>query len=286
MEAAMTTKEETYPFSDLTLSRRLERLEARSNALFVDARAGIYPESGAEWIEVAGAYAMFDGVGSPLTQTFGLGVFDPVTPADLEKLEDFFKRHGAHVHHEISPMADPALLPLLKERGYHPIELTSVMFRPIGRGIRLESPISEKVSARLMRNGEEEVWAQTSARGWSEVAEVADLVMELSYITAKRPCGLSFLAEVDGRPIATGALLIHEGAALLAGASTIPEGRRQGAQLALLESRLNYAAEQGCDLAMMCAAPGSASQRNAERQGFRIAYTRIKWELSAAPTAP
>jgi len=40
------------------------------------------------------------------------------------------------------------------------------------------------------------------------------------------------------------------------------------------------AESQGCDLAMMCAQPGSASQRNAERQGFRIAYTRIKWQLS------
>jgi hypothetical protein len=29
---------------------------------------------------------------------------------------------------------------------------------------------------------------------------------------------------------------------------------------------------------MMCAAPGSASQRNAERNGFRIAYTRVKWQ--------
>jgi hypothetical protein len=35
--------------------------------------------------------------------------------------------------------------------------------------------------------------------------------------------------------------------------------------------------ESGCDLAMMGAQPGSASQRNGERQGFRIAYTRIKW---------
>ncbi|HYO16464.1 MAG TPA: hypothetical protein VE685_24980 [Thermoanaerobaculia bacterium] len=34
-----------------------------------------------------------------------------------------------------------------------------------------------------------------------------------------------------------------------------------------------------CDLAMMCAHPGSASQRNAERHGFRIAYTRTKWQL-------
>ena len=55
--------------------------------------------------------------------------------------------------------------------------------------------------------------------------------------------------------------------------------RKQGAQLALLESRLLHAAERGCDLAMICAAPGSASQRNAERHGFRIAYTRTKWRL-------
>jgi hypothetical protein len=48
-----------------------------------------------------------------------------------------------------------------------------------------------------------------------------------------------------------------------------------------LEHRLPYGALQGCDIAMMVSAPGSASQRNAERQGFRIAYTRIKWRLSS-----
>jgi len=38
---------------------------------------------------------------------------------------------------------------------------------------------------------------------------------------------------------------------------------------------------QGCDIAMMAALPGSASQRNAERNGFRIAYTRTKWQLKS-----
>jgi hypothetical protein len=28
---------------------------------------------------------------------------------------------------------------------------------------------------------------------------------------------------------------------------------------------------------MMATEPGSPSQRNGERQGFRIAYTRMKW---------
>jgi hypothetical protein len=31
----------------------------------------------------------------------------------------------------------------------------------------------------------------------------------------------------------------------------------------------------------MVAAAGSDSQRNAERKGFRIAYTRAKWRLSS-----
>jgi hypothetical protein len=55
---------------------------------------------------VAGAYAMFDTPSSPLTQTFGLGVFDKVTHADLERLEIFFQECGAPVFHEISPVAD------------------------------------------------------------------------------------------------------------------------------------------------------------------------------------
>ena len=63
-----------YPFADLDLSRRLERTEAQSNIEFVDARALAFPQSGASRLEVAGAHAMFDGVESPLTQTFGLGM--------------------------------------------------------------------------------------------------------------------------------------------------------------------------------------------------------------------
>lgn len=267
-------------FSDLSLSRRLERAEARSNADFVETRARIDPDSGAEWIDVAGAYAMYDGVSSPLTQTFGLGLFDPVTAAELDRIEEFFRRRGAPVFHEVSPLADPQLLPLLGERGYRPIELTSVMFRPIRDELSIEAG-NEKIRVRIIDPAEEwELWARTAAKGWSEFPEVSDLMFGLGEVTAKRPEGLSFLAELHGEAIATGVLVLHEGVALLGGASTIPEGRRQGAQLALLESRLRHAAENGCDLAMMCALPGSASQRNAERQGFRIAYTRIKWGLS------
>jgi GNAT superfamily N-acetyltransferase len=261
-----------YPYSDTALSRRLERCEAKTNAAMVTARALLHPESGTTWMERAGTWAMFDGAGSPLTQTFGLGLFAPPTDADLEALEEFFTTRGAAVFHEVSPLAQPETVILLSRRGYHPVELTTILYRPV-----VEWPRTTEVRTRVIEPGEEDLWSATSAKGWSEYPELGDFMNDLGRVTAMSRGTHAFVAELDGRAVATGALAMHDGVAILAGASTIPSERKRGAQRALLEARLQYAFEHGCDLATMGAQPGSASQRNAERQGFRIAYTRIKW---------
>jgi hypothetical protein len=268
-----------YPFADLALARRLERAEGTSCATFAEASARAIPGRRAEWTEVAGTYAVFDGPASPITQTFGLGMFQPPTGADFDALEAFFRDRGAPVFHEVSPLADPATLALLTERGYQPFEFTSVLFRPIGPDFRLDRPFSPRVRARPIREGERALWTDLSARGWSETPGLEELFRDLGAITAAWAGSVAFLAELDGTPIAAGSLTLAGDVALLAGASTVPEGRNRGAQLALLDARLRHAVEHGCDLAMMGAAPGSSSQRNAERHGFRIAYTRIKWRL-------
>jgi len=267
-----------FPFADLELARRLERTEARGNAQFVEARARVFPDVGAEWIEIAGAYAMFDGPGSPVTQTFGLGMFEPLTAEHFARLEEFFFKRGAGVFHEVCPLADPTTFALLSERGYKPIEFSNVLYRPIAPDLRLGASYNERMEVRLRREDEADLWAATMVEGWSEFAEVADFLRDLGQVTA-RSQSLAFLAELNAKPIATGALTIAGDVALLAGASTIPSARRQGAQLALLEQRLRYAATRGCTIAMMATLPGSGSQRNAERHGFRIAYTRTKWHL-------
>lgn len=277
----MSEKDERpFIFSDLDLARRLERAEGHACREFIETRARLFPESGAQWIEVAGAYAMYDGAASQMTQTFGLGLFRETTGADMDEMENFFRERGAPVLHEVSPLSHASLLPLLNERGYQPFEFSSVMFRPVTRaGDDLPAPRNDQIKVRIVGEDEHELWAQTAARGWSEFTEFADQILELSRLSAKRAGTAHFMAEIEGTPIATGGIGICDGVLLLAGASTVPEGRKQGAQMALLTSRLRFAAEQGCDIAMMCAQPGSTSQRNAERNGFRIAYTRIKWRL-------
>jgi hypothetical protein len=265
-----------YPFADLELARRLERAEGLANARCVEARARVAPEVGAAWITVAGAMAMFDGPQSPITQTFGLGLFDPVTTADLARIESFFDAHGAPSHHEVSPIAGPATVGLLTERRYQPFEFTSVMYRPIGERNLAAAP-NPALHIRTVGEADGEVWARTAAEGWSETAGAGDFMLTIGRILSVTAGAHLYLAELEGRPIAAATLYMHDGVALMGGASTIPSARGRGAQLALLERRLQDAFANGCDIAMMGALPGSISQRNAERHGFRIAYTRVKW---------
>ena len=158
----------------------------------------------------------------------------------------------------------------------------SVMYQPLEPSASASDPANGRLQTRLITDREQDLWAATSARGWSTHPEFKDLLFSFGQVTASSVGSLSFFAHLDGEPVATGVLCCHQGVALLAGASTIPEARHQGAQRALLNARMQLAANMGCDLAMMCAEPGSTSQRNAERQGFRIAYTRIKWQLASA----
>jgi GNAT superfamily N-acetyltransferase len=151
------------------------------------------------------------------------------------------------------------------------------MYRPV----ELPAERHENITVRVTGPKEAPVWAEVSARGWAhQNPELLEFMKEFGALSAAREHSPCFLAEIDGVPGAAGVLCIHDGVALFAGAATVPEMRRRGLQGALLQERMRYAARQGCDLAVMVAEAGSNSQRNAERKGFRIAYTRTKWRLA------
>ncbi len=272
------------PFADLSLARRLERAEGSSCAGFVETRREIEPRSGAAVFRQAGALAMFDGPESPLTQTFGLGVFDPVGDSDLDAIEAFYRERSTPVQLEVCPLAGVELTARLVGRGYAPIEMSSVLYRDLTARIEIEGSRDEALRVRAADHDEANLWAETAARGWSEFGDCLELLRFAATVNTRREGAHSFLVEIDGEAIAAGALFLDaDGTILLAGASTVPSFRRRGAQRALLEHRLEFARERGSDLVMMVAEPGSTSQRNAERNGFRIAYTRTKWRLDHPP---
>jgi GNAT superfamily N-acetyltransferase len=221
---------------------------------------------------------MFDGVDSPLTQTFALGMSEPASDAVLAEVEKFFRKHKAAVQHEVCPLAGVALSKSLAERGYVPFEMSSVLFLEI-EGRRNPAALHSELTARTAKPGDAEAYARAAGEGWREAGDVAALISDMARMMLAARGYVGFMVEKQGQVVATAGLVVNDGVALFAGASTVSEARGQGAQQLLLAARLQYAAQAGCDLAMIVTEPGSGSQRNAERSGFRIGYTRTKWKL-------
>lgn len=265
-------------FADLNLARRLERAEGHACREFAEARAALDPEGGSKWIECAGAYAVFDRVDSPATQSFGLGMFEEPTSESMDRIERFFFERGAAAMHEVCPLAGVATIDLLCSRGYRPLEISSVLYQLV----EPQQPSDDgPVRVRVIGAEKTPLWTKINARAWAyDHPEFQSFLEDFGSLIAAREQSVCFLAELDGQAGAAGVLFVHEDVALFGGAATVPEMRRRGLQAALLRARMSYAAEHGCDLAMMVAEAGSQSQRNAERAGFRIAYTRTKWKLS------
>ena len=263
---------------DSDLAYRLESAEGMSNADLVEAQAKLFPEVGACWESVAGAFLMFDGVGSEISQSFGLGIQKLPTEDQWDQIESFFLDRGTAVNHEVCPLANPELLGSLHDRGYRPIEWSTVLFKTLED----QSVVgSGNIEVRLAEPEESELWTETAVEGWSQYAEFKELIAEFCGMNFSRKQSYCFFGLIDSIPIATGSLIVQGNTALLAGASTIPSARQRGAQNAILNTRLQFAQDLGCDIAMVVAAPGSSSQKNAQRNGFDIAYSRTKWQKPA-----
>jgi hypothetical protein len=248
----------------MLLARRIEGAEA-ANA------RGCAPEPG-EALEVAGGCAIFAGAGSPLTQAVGIGLAGPVPVCEIDRLEAFFRRRNAPVTIELCPLADPGLIDALGERGYRITEFNNVLVKALA-GFE---PASAAARARLAGESEADLWAATVGRGFFDSAELTEAEMDVGRAIFRMPGAACYLAAAEnGQAAAGAALALHNGLALLFADSTIARFRCMGLHRELILARLVEAARLGCDLATASTLPGSGSQRNYERLGFRVVYTRV-----------
>lgn len=258
---------------DLAMARRLEAADAAVGIQSAEIHARLHPGEGAVSESIAGGVAVFVSVGSPLTQAIGIGMKGPVRESEIDRLERFFTVRGAPVQIELCPLADPSFVEELQTRGYRLREFTNVLVRRI-RVIETPPASTSSISVQLSSPAEADLWAKTVTLGFGEqLAQATDNLAVLRSL-ALLPMTKPVLAWVEGRPAGGGALSIHEGVAAIYGASTVPSFRRLGVQSAIIRSLITYARDSECDLAYTLTRPGSVSQRNVERQGFRVAYTR------------
>ncbi len=260
-------------FVDPALARRIELTDAWVGVESARIHAQLHPESGVAWIPVSGGYAVFTGVGSMLTQVLGLGTAGPVTGAELDEVEEFFKVRGANVSIELCPLADRSILPLLATRGYAIAGFSNMLVRRLALAPPAGGPA--ECTVRHCTPTEGDLWARTVLEGFSGQMAITSENVDILLSLFHQPGSICLIALVDGQPAGGGALSVYESVAAMYGASTIPAFRRRGVQSALIQSLVVESIDARCDLAYTLTEPGSVSNRNLERQEFRLAYTRV-----------
>jgi ribosomal protein S18 acetylase RimI-like enzyme len=262
-------------FIDLSFVKRLETAVALCGKECAEQARVRTPGIAAAVENIAGGIAVFAGVDSPITQAVGIGLDGAVTEAELDRLEEFYFSRGAPVNLELSPFIDPSLAELLGKRPYRLAEFSNVLIREL-HPEETFAAAAAGVTLRVAEHDEARNFTRILTEGFADGAPVTQSLFDVVEGFFYRTAGCNIFAMVDGELAGGAGLDIHDGIAVMAGASTLPRFRRRGAQNALLSERLARSAQSGCDLAITITNPGTVSQRNSERAGFRIVYTRTK----------
>ena len=260
-------------FADFALARRLELHEGYGIANSIETLKRLQPHIGGAVKRVAGAYAIFAGAESPISRAIGLGMSGAIRAVDVEEVEEFYYSRRAASKIDLCPLADASLNALLGERGYQLLEFNNVWVQSLADYQRAPAAPAG-VSVREAGPTDADAWIQAVSRGFAEREDLMTSELEVATTFFNEPETRCFLSFVDGRAAGGGAMFIHEKVAAFFSGSTMPEARGRGAQTALLHTRLQAARGAGCDIALVKTAPGNASQRNVQRAGFHLAYTK------------
>jgi GNAT superfamily N-acetyltransferase len=267
-------------FCDTDLAARIERAEAELTEAASAAAHHRSPAAAGFVTGIAGGVATFAEDGSPFNKVAGLGFAGVPSAPELDEIERDFAARGAAVQIELAHLADPAIGALLTRRGYQLASFENVLGRALTCAPERIAPGG--IEVRVSGEDELEAWLELVADGvahpdieglpWPEEFARDAVIRAECDLTA---AGSTRYAALRDGVLAGGAgLRVAHGVAQLTGAATAPVHRRRGIQSALLAARLADAAEAGCDIAVITTQPASRSQRNAQRRGFDLLYTR------------
>jgi ribosomal protein S18 acetylase RimI-like enzyme len=262
-------------FVDRALARRFESCEEMPQVMYARMFQKTRPEIGAAAEEVCGGHMIFAGLGSPIGRATGAGLDRPLTAEDLDRVEAFYRAHKAPAQVDLCPMHEPAVFELFKERGYGIGELNNVLYRkldagetfhaaPAGCEIRPSRPEEADSAGAIVERAFFPDGAPDAFRG---------LIAPFYQMEGAR----AFVASVAGKLVAcgTGLVIAQHRVFALCGAGTMAEFRGRGLQTALLQARMAAAVQAGCEYAVVVTQGGTTSQRNAERLGFCVAYSKV-----------
>ncbi len=262
-------------FASFGLAARIEHADALNAVESAQAHGRLRPECGADMLVIGAGFAAFAGPGSPMTHAIGLGMSAQFEDGQIDAVEQFYRERGCpSVNIDLCPLAHAGLCEGLGRRGYRIVEYNNVLVRRVAGYDRWPA------DGRVRRCCAEDigVWAGTVMGGFFEKSEPSVEEVDLGSTLFGMEGAAAFIAHVNGAPAAGAGMSIRSGLAFLFGDSTLIPHRGRGLQRALIEARMAHAVALGCDLAAATTLPGTVSQRNYERCGFQVLYTKMNMQ--------
>ncbi|MEZ5352950.1 MAG: hypothetical protein R2762_09970 [Bryobacteraceae bacterium] len=256
--------------ANLALVRRLEAAELRVSENCVVAWLAAHPDSATVAEPIAGGAAIYFGASSPLSQALAVGMDGSVTEEEFLRLEAFFDARGTPPVISLCPFADPTVLECLARRRYRITHFEHTLIREMNGAL----PPEAGPAVRPIGPGEAGLWTDTVMTGFSEGTVFPPEINAMFEVFTAARGARCYVAECNGVAAAGASASFGDGIAIFYCDGTLRQYRGRGAQSALIARRLRDARAAGCEIAMASTAPGGASQRNYERAGFRVAYTK------------
>jgi GNAT superfamily N-acetyltransferase len=230
---------------------------------------------------LAGGQMTFGGEGSWANQAAGVGLNGPVSDAELDRLVAFYVERGHEPKIEVPSVAHPGLHAGLAARGFVLREWEHVFVRVLEPSEDLSRPASALPTGLAVERVD--VSDDAAAREWVELSlggfhgperPMTGSDVELGLGTARHPRSTCFVARMNGVGAGAAGVEVRGATSALFATSVVPEFRRRGIQLALMARRLEHARDHGARLACIHSRPGAATERNAMRLGFFLAYPK------------
>lgn len=193
----------------------------------------------------------------------------------LEHILDFFNEKEIPCRFELTPAhASPEVCTSLTERGFYQSNFHTLLY---GSTKASQAAVSEMIMIRELEDHEFERFSDIYVRGFGIPSFLKVAIARNNQVLSGLPDWRFLAAIIEGEMAGVAAFYTNGECADLAAAATVPEARNKGVQRALIAERFKLASSLGCDYMIGQAQFCSASQRNMQRAGMNIAYTKAIW---------
>jgi len=211
----------------------------------------------------------------------------PVDVASLDELTAFYRERGRPPRLQTTPYQHETLFEALATSGFTLYERETVLWRQAEHASdrqRVDGLVFDKVDA--TDPIAVQAFVDSQARGFFADAPFPEGMKPITERVLSMTRCHFWLLRLNGKVVGSGGLELFESCAVFIAGTVVPEARRRGLHRAFMAHRMRRARELGASYVTVGSTPGGPTERNALREGFRVAYTQLGFEQRTGLSAP